>query len=324
MKLSKKAIWLTWETQRRNQELANAFGAEYVKYDFKQVGRIKRYLVSSFKTLKKIFTNKPEVIFAQCPSFVLCLLLSFVKIFFNFIFVIDAHNNLKNYFLSSNLIVRLCTRYFLNQADYIILTNTYLSKELNLKQKKVLILPDKLPVIKKEAVKPAVFSDTHKNIVFICSFAEDEPVEEFLLAAEKLTHEAKFFITGKKKNAQELVSFASSNIVFTDFLSTKDFDNMISYSDVNIDLTIEDNLLVCGAYESLACEVPCIVSDTKISKEIFQKGFIYTKTDSSSIEESIKYSIDSHASLSSEIKTYKADFVSLWQHYFSECLSKLR
>ena len=318
MKKENSSYWITWETQRRNVELASAFEASYFSLDYSKENKIIRYLKSSAKTIALMF-DRPKIVFIQCPSLILCTLCAVLKPFFSSSLVIDAHNYTIKYIEHSNAIVRFLAKYALDKCDYIILTNIGFAESLPVESKKVLILPDKLPKILKKKEKPKAFSDTKLNIVLISSFASDEPIESFIKAALVYTDKCRFFITGKKSKAKELLNYESESIVFTDFLDIEEFENYISYSNLNVDLTTEDDLLVCGAYETLATGVPGMISDTEISKETFKNGFIYSKPDEESIKIALKDFFSRERELIEQIKSYKDTFESDWESNFEKC-----
>ena len=321
-KSKNKSLWITWETQRRNKELAKAFDCELKQFDYSCLNRLKRYIKSTSKTFQTIWTykNKDLKVYAQCPSAILCLFLTFLKPIFKFVLIIDCHNAIFNYLNHNGPFIRLITIFFLKRADLLIVTNEYFKESVPTTQSKILVLPDKLPAIDFQNETPKTFSSEKQNVVFISSFSNDEPIYEFLKAAKELTNFARFFITGKKSKADSLLlSFESNDIVFTDYLSEKNYESLITHADVNIDLTTQSDLLVCGAYESLSAGVPCILSDTKIQREIFPEGYLYTFCDSESLKETILESFQLKNRLREEIDEFKSEFVNNWEISFKNC-----
>ena len=318
-----KAMWFTWETQRRNRELASAFGATLKQFDNSRLSSFMRYLLSAKQTIVAL-REKPKLVFCQCPSLVLCILLVFLKFKYNFVLVIDAHNAIIKYLYGHGRIVSFVTKFVLKNCDFLILSNKGLFSLIPCEDQKKLSLPDKLPNIQSVLDKPKAFSNSDPNIVFISSFADDEPIYDFLRAAKNLSSKARFFITGKKKKASDLVlSFESKNIIFTDYILEKDFDAYITHADLTVDLTTLDDLLVCGAYETLAVGVPGILSDTKIQRETFKKGYVFTKCDPVSLEEALEEALLNREKLKKEIIEYREDFVRKWGEDFAHCREKI-
>lgn len=318
-----KSIWITWETQRRNRELAKAFGAELKQFDNSNLPSFSRYLKSIGSTLDAL-KDKPVTVYAQCPSLVLCVLLVIIKPIYGFTLVIDAHNAMIRYLHTYGIVVRLLAKLAVFGADYIIVTNDYLKSFLGKSESQICVLPDKLPEIDKVDLPFKQLSKDLKNVVLISSFAADEPILSFLKAAERLKGEVKFFITGRKSKASsEELSYQSENIIFTDYLTERAFETLISQSDLNVDLTLYEDVLVCGAYESLAVGVPCILSNTKIQRETFKKGFVYSGCDSESLEENISRALDNLVNLKADIQNFREEFVRDWNDKFSKVLSQI-
>jgi hypothetical protein len=319
---NEQQLWITWETQRRNKELAKPFNAILKVFDNSNLNSFKRYFKSTIQTIQAI-NLKPKVVFAQCPSLVLCLELAILKPIFRYKLIIDCHNAVIDYLYYKGPLISFLMKRILSTADYIILSNEGLISKIPIDTNKILILPDKLPTISISQEKPKILDKEKLNITFICSFAYDEPILEFLEAAKKLTSQCKFFITGKKKNALGYLNYQNESIVFTDYLSEQKFEALIAHSDINIDLTTKDNLLVCGAYETLAVNVPGIISDTEIQRTTFPKGYVYTNCTREDIYEKILYSIENLNKLKSDLLSCKLNFETAWNNAFKLCLTKI-
>jgi len=59
-----KAVWITWENQRRNRELSAAFGMKL--YEFKEVDDIKnpieKYASGLARTIRAILSERPSLV----------------------------------------------------------------------------------------------------------------------------------------------------------------------------------------------------------------------------------------------------------------------
>jgi len=315
-------IWITWETQRRNKELAKPFNAILKVFDNSNLTTIRRYLKSAIQTFECI-KNRPRIIFAQCPSLLLCFELVFFKPIYRYTLIIDAHNIVADYLHNKGPIIGFVAKHVLKAADFIILSNIGLASHFPFDSRKILILPDKLPTIAIPSERPKILDKEKVNVTFICSFANDEPTLEFLEAAKKLTTKCKFFITGKKKNALGYLNYQNESILFTDYLSEQKFEALIAHSDINIDLTTKNNLLVCGAYETLSVNVPGILSDTEIQRKTFPSGFVFTNCQREDIAEKILFAIENLTSLRKNMTIGKTLFEESWSNAFKICESKI-
>ena len=318
-----KSIWITWERQRRSVELAKAFNARYyelLKTDQGLIFRIVRYIILSAKTILIIFNEKPQIVFAQNPSIILGSLLCLIKKLFKFKLVIDRHSNFKLESIGiSNpkwIIFHFLSKYTIRFADITIVTDEYLYKLVNSWNGRAAILQDKLPDLK---VKKRIRLEGKINIVFVCTYSDDEPIEELIEAARQVDKEWMFYFTGnyeifKKRNL--LFKNLPNNIKLTGFLSSEKYESLIASADILVVLTKEDHTLNCGAYEGVALGKPIIVSDTKTIRNYFSKGVIYTKPQSDSISNAIKEGVKNFSVLKNEITSLSEVLEINWKKRF--------
>jgi glycosyltransferase involved in cell wall biosynthesis len=196
-----RALWITWENQRRSLELARRLGARLVvfagpRYD--DLPRLRRYAVLSLKTLGALWRERPPLVFAQNPSIMLAALLCAVKKILGFKLVVDRHSNFKFGLrggLNWSLFQRL-SRYTLRKADLTIVTNKFLKDVVERAHGRGFVLQDPLPELSLGTVEPL---QGERNVVYVSSFSNDEPVEQVLGAAELLPGEWRLHITGNPR-----------------------------------------------------------------------------------------------------------------------------
>src|SRR5206468_1859278 len=112
------------------------------------------------------------------------------------------------------------------------------------------------------------------NMVFICTFTRDEPLEAFLKAASQVP-DVQFYVTGRLKDAKPApLNKAPSNVTFTDFLSDSDYVGLLLACDAAICLTVVDHTMQRGAYEAIYLSRPVITSDFTLLRQAFPKGTI--------------------------------------------------
>jgi glycosyltransferase involved in cell wall biosynthesis len=118
----------------------------------------------------------------------------------------------------------------------------------------------------------------------IATYAADEPIAAIFEAAAQAGPEFGFDITGNPARLdQQLRSRAPANIRFTGFLEEAAFWSLLRDSHVVMDLTLAENCLVCGAYESLAIGTPMILSGSPASQELFGPSACYSDNSPGSI-----------------------------------------
>lgn len=316
-----ETVWITWETQRRNWELADAFAAEYSQFDYSSKGKVKRYVRSVFDTYRLLIKRRPRVVFAQNPSLVLCTILALSRKIFSFRLVVDLHNVAVEQCSSPSWVVRTLARYVCRKSDLSIVTNPMLVPHVVKYNRHVAILPDRLPTLPKVPAPAFTKRRQRPHATLISSFASDEPIEIFLKAVSEIDLPFTLFVTGSKRKARELLSLSSDKIVFTDFLTHDEYIGLITESDFLIDLTTRDDCLVCGAYEALAAEVPCILSRTPVIEKLFGSWAFLTDNKAESFKQTFFCAMMESSLKRACIPEAKKVFLSDWNSMFKQIWS---
>ena len=315
-------VWITWETQRRNEELAEAFEAELRVFDYSHQATVLRYLLSIFRTVPLLFRSRNRIVFAQCPSVVLVVLVSFFRLLGRFTFIIDAHNATFEYL--QHPFLRSLMRFALRRADFVIVSNDRLVPKLGIEPSSVLILPDRLPRIT-EGELPRCFAESPRPIfLLISSFAADEPLEVFLRTIRRREEAFTLFVSGRRERAGSLLEFEDEKIRFTDFLPREEYDALLANSDLAIDLTDRDDCLPCGAYEAVSVGVPLLLSDTPVLRETFSEGCLYVDATDEGINRGLDRYFHSAVELREQMQKFHGQFDLHWQKRFDELGELLR
>lgn len=315
----KNGIWLTWETQVRNHGLSKAFEYKFFQLDYK-THPIIRYGKSILESTLILLKEKPEIVAAQNPSIVLAFLAVFYKFWFKYYLIIDAHNSGITPKNGQSFILNRVAKYLQKKADLTIVTNESLAEIVNKNGGKSCVLLDPLP-------EPPLQTKSIKlqgeyNIVFICSYHDDEPYEEVIKAASLLPSNVCIYMTGNYKSKVDS-SKLPSNLIPTGFLSIDDFWTYLYCSDFIMDLTTREGCLVCGAYESTSILKPMILSDTVIIRKTFCKGSVYTQPTATAIKESILAAINNKTKLQAEIVDLNRHLKQCWNEQFEHCKNQI-
>lgn len=305
------AVWITWENQRRNREICNALKIKLYELDTIDLIRnpVKKYLFGAFLTFKIFFKEKPKIIFCQNPSLVLSLLSILYGKFFAVRIIVDAHNaglfplDDRSRFLSA------VSEFIQCHADLTIVTNSELSRHVETNGGKAFVLQDpipRIPKIKKRKLNGNI------NILFICSFAGDEPYEIVFEAAQHLDPTVSIYVSGNYRKRGIDPSICPQNISLMGYISEDEYIEMLHSVDATIDLTTRENCLVCGAYESVATGKPMILSRTNALMSYFFMGAIYTENSCFSMVKAIETIVKKIDLLSREIAQLKLDLVRDW------------
>lgn len=302
-------IWITWETHQRTRSLSKKLRAKLIELDL-PYRRPLRYTIATWKTFSIMKCEKPNIIFVQNPSILLSIIALCYGKFIGIPIIIDAHNagifplDGRKKWLNW---LAICV---LKKAQLVIVTNKYLASYITKSGGKPFILPDPIPPIK-DCEK--IQLKGKKNVLYICSFSDDEPYEEVIRAARMLDKDIFIYITGNVKKKGMLYRELPDNVILTGYLPKKDYECILNSADVIMDLTVRDNCLVCGAYEAVAVGKPVILSDRKVLREYFNKGTLFTNNISEDIAAKIIESLSNLHKLTKEITSQKVEIEHQWE-----------
>jgi len=315
-----KAIWVTWEHQRRNITLSEELKVPLYEFDLKGP-RCLRYPVLIFKTVFLLIIKRPRILFVENPSIVLALLAVTYKKITTAKAIVDAHNSVSNYLTSKGSFIAGLTKYIVHNSNLNIITNTNLKDEVEKYGGKGFVLSDPIPHFPQ--VEPVRLKGKY-NILCISSFGIDEPIEEVMRAAKKLDKDIFVYITGDyKKRFQYLPESMPPNVILTGYLPDKKYIQMLYSVDLIMDLTKSENCLVCGMYEALAVEKPLILSDKKVLREYLNAGAVFTENREGAIAEAINRALNKKKTLGKETARTKATKQKMWEADFKKLLSYL-
>lgn len=307
-----KSIWITWENQRRNREISSALGIKL--FELSEIDKIKnylkKYLSGTIKTLIILIQERPSLVVCQNPSIVLSFLLILIKSFTNIKVCVDAHNAGLFPSEGKSRILNFLSKYIQRKADLTIVTNEALKQYVEMNSGRGFVLQDKIPNISLKTHRPlkGVF-----NILFICSFANDEPYQTVFKVAADLDPSICIYVTGDYRKNSINPNDLPPNVILTGFLPERDYQEMLNSVDATIDLTTRENCLVCGAYESIAVEKPMILSNTKALREYFNVGAVYTDNTCESLANAISKVVQRKDELITQIKELKIVMEEKWQ-----------
>ena len=294
-------IWVTWERQRRNRSLCKALGIKLFEFDYRTNPFI-RYLLSILKTVHVFIKEGPKIIFVQNPSIILALMSVTYGFLMNKTVIVDAHNAGVFPFGGKKWWANIISNYLLRAASITLVTNDNLANHVREKGGNPIVLPDPIPDM--PVVEKTKLEGSH-NVLFICSWADDEPYREVIKSALYIDDTTYIYITG---NAKKEIIDVPNNVILTGYLAESDFIQLLYSCDVVMDLTTRNDCLVCGAYEAIAVGKPLILSDTEALRNYFYKGVLYTNNLHQDIAEKINaanHNIDNLTAAITQLKTEK-------------------
>jgi len=320
----KNIIWIAWEDDGsiRSKVLAKEINAGFYTFTLFEGVRLLsplRYFTAMLQTFFTLLKERPGVLIVPSPSVFLAFFSALAKPMFNYKLVIDLHTLCIDLKGIKKFIRDFLNDYSLQYGNIVIVTNEpYKNKIKEKTDKKIFVLPDKIPDFNYELKKIPLKGKY--NILFVCTFSEDEPWKDVIESAKFLDNDTVIYISGKNKPDKNNIP---SNVILTGFLPDEDYQNLLRSVDIIMVLTNKEDCMVCGAYEAVAAEKPLILSDKKVLREYFDKGTVFTENNSKSIAESVNLTIKNNQRLKEDIKELKRLRNTEWKESWKNLLEKL-
>ena len=307
-------IAVSWQEHRRTREICANLGIELHELCTRSRG-LRRYAELVPRTVSLFARNRGKTVIVQNPSLVLTLLAVLVRPLFRLRVIMDAHNEAVEPYLNPSAAIRKLTHWLLGRANYVIVTNRHLAQVVSAKRGHPIVLADRIP---EAPAAVAAARDARFRVVFVCTFARDEPLDEVLAAAGALGADYEFLVTGNDKHLPANVRAAApSNVRFTGFLSEQDYWAALRHSDLVVDLSLIDNCLVCGAYEALAVGTPMVLSGSAASQELFGTAACYTDNSAASIASAVGEARGKVATLRAQATAVRDRMTQTWEQQAS-------
>jgi glycosyltransferase involved in cell wall biosynthesis len=204
-----------------------------------------------------------------------------------------------------------------------IVTNEYLKKVVDCRKGRGIVLPDRLPSIQApNGVRPPVSG--RANVVFVSTYASDEPLQEVIEAARLLPSDVHIHVTGNDKRLDPaLRAAAPGNIVFTGFLPEEVYLALLAQADCILELTKNDHTLLCGAYEAVSLGRPLVLSRKEALIGYFCRGAVVTENEPHAIAAAITQAIESRASLERDIRILRDELTTDWTDRFRQLTAEI-
>lgn len=302
-------VWLTWERHTRSRSLSDRLDATLVEIDISDRSRLIRYAVSFWKSRTALKSLQPSVLFVQNPSLVLAVFGCLYAKQKGIPIVVDAHNAGIFPAEGRNKLLAYVSSWIIRRAMLTIVTTESFVEVVESRGGSAIAVPDPLPVLP-VSERPSPVS-ARARVFFVCTWAADEPYLEVINAADQLSEEADFFVSGKLKDDINLPE-VSDNVTLCGFLSDTDFYKQMHDADIVVDLTNREDCLVCGAYEAVSLGRPLLLSDTVALRNYFSKGTRFTDNSASDIAIKIRGMMKDRSILESEVKQLRTDLRVSW------------
>ncbi len=278
----KSCLAITWFEHRRTTELCDGLGVPLLTISTRKKGFL-RYLLLGVRTLKALTAARPRALLVQNPSLVLAAMAVSLRFFLRYKLVVDAHNEAVQPVINRSKLILWLTHWVLRKSDLTIVTNRFLADVVHGIGATAFVLPDRVPQVHEVS---SVSLEDGITLLFICTYAVDEPVTEVLESVRNLP--VRLYVTGNDRKCDPAVRAAApANVVFTGFLSEAEYWGHLAAAGAVIDLTTMPNCLVCGGYEAAALGKPLLLSRNEAAMELFGDAALYTDNTVADIRESI-------------------------------------
>lgn len=269
-----------------------------------------KYTTGLLKTCRVLARERPALVCCQNPSLVLSAFLVTIGKAAGFRVCVDAHNvGLFPAEGQSPSLMRL-SAFIQRRAEITLVTNLGMRKVVLENRGRPFILQDRIPDIPKG---PPLELEGAFNILFICSYAADEPYSLVFEAARRLDPGIHLYVTGNFRKRGIDPAGLGENVTLTGYIPEERYARMLGSVDATIDLTAREDCLVCGAYESLSVEKPQVLSDTQALRRYFCKGAVYTPHTVEGVLDSIREVVRERDRLAREARELKARRAGEWE-----------
>jgi glycosyltransferase involved in cell wall biosynthesis len=291
--VSAAKTWIAWETQRRSLNLSGRLGADLKLFLHKGRMRYPRCLADTAALLAK---HRGQVVCVQNPSMILAAWAGVLKGILGYTLVVDRHSNFSHLAGTHVGLKRrlsdLLSGFTLRRADLTIVTNRELAELVERSGGHAFVLPDPFPDLsawRPRAEAAEARPRQVREVLFVSSWAFDEPIEAAIEACRRLQGEIVMRITGRvPARFRRMLRAAPENFIPTGFLSEDGFFSAMAASDAVMAVTQREATLVCGGYEGAALGKPLILGNSRALREYFDAGCVYTDGSAEDLAERIR------------------------------------
>jgi glycosyltransferase involved in cell wall biosynthesis len=283
-----RSLFIAWKGyQRRVDTIAPKLTSDilFIPHLFKRkLFRPLDYLYKLLVGFKDCLQSRPNFVIVQSPP----LYSAIVPWVLGIPYVIDAHNpvfqNVGGKISWGNL--PLSDRLIRNSSAVIV--HNYRILELAKRKYEDIVffnIPD--PV---ERISVGQSGRLAKQILVICSFDPDEPIEVLIESMARLP-DYTFILTAddlKLPSDLRLRLQALTNVSMTGFLPTRDYQEFLCKSQAALVLTSQDFIQPSGACEALSSDTPLVISNTSLIQELFGSWAILVENSANSIVQGIQ------------------------------------
>jgi glycosyltransferase involved in cell wall biosynthesis len=306
--------WVREDSRARS--IAGAIGGEArVFYDLKIHRKWLvplRYALSALRTLAYLIERRPRALIVQAPP-VPAAVIAWLWARVNRVpLVIDSHPaSFGTEGVRADQLMRPLLAWLAPRATACIVTTPELGGQIERWGGRYLVVHE-APMPWSDAMRPRGCSGRGK-VLFVCTFAPDEPVSEVLEAARRLPGVV-FQITGDTRRlSPEVRDAAPENIEWVGYLGTDDYVAALAGSDIVVTLTERAESVNRSAYEAVDALRPLVLTDLPHMRELFPHG-VFVENEPESIAAGVAEALRRCEELSAVAPEARAIQHQRWQH----------
>lgn len=264
-----------------------------------------------------LLRERPDAVFVMSPPLFAAVPVFLYSLLPGKKIVVDAHTGA---FIDDMWQkVMFLQRFFCKKAIFTIVTNQELADIVNNWQARAMIVPD-IP-IQFPPPAPYNFKKGVHQVTLVNSFAIDEPLDEFLAAAEQFP-DVQFYVTGKiDAKANRFVTSAADNVHFTGFVPDDQYHGLLKGSDLIAVMTTRDHTMQRGAYEAIYLGRPVLTSDWPILRDNFFQGAVFVDNSIQGIVDGLRKALADLEGLKKEARALRTWKLNNWEKNKQEILS---
>jgi glycosyltransferase involved in cell wall biosynthesis len=253
-----------------------------------------RYALLAVRTLRLLLRVRPQAVHVQNPPCFCGLMVAFYCWRTGARYVLDHHSAT---FLRIWKLVGPVQRLVVRRAATNIVTSEHWADTVRSWGGEVLVMRDafrELPPGDPVALEPGF------HVVFVGTFAFDEPLDAVLGAAAELP-DVHFHVTGDTRHARpDTLAAAPPNVTFTGFRPYGEYLGLLRGADAVMALTTRDHTLQGAGCEAVTVGTPLITSDWPYLREVFE-GAVFVAPTVESIRAGVVEVIRRHGELSQAV-----------------------
>lgn len=313
-------VYLAWAPfNRRADSFAAHFNAElclvhYFRYRSPGWALLK-YPLMAVKTLRVLRKKQPGLVIAMSPP-LFCAGLAYLFCFLHGSeLVIDAHTGSLISFPWT--MFRFLHKFLCRRALLTIVTNDHLVHLVESWGGETIIMNP--PIVFPEVGMKQIPSD---SVLVVNTFAADEPLDEILHAASKLS-EIHFYVTGRLDAAQsKRVRSAPDNVHFTDFIPFEEYVSLLKSVDAVLALTTRDFTLQSGGMEAMYMGKPLVTTRFPYLMSHFYQGTLYAVPEAGDIAEKLLEALEHRKKLGRQMENMREAHTRDWQRKVTDVYGK--